>query len=113
MYVYDANKSLYRVNYKNAIVAGMEESALELIYDSTEVISEEGEEEETAKDIYFDATVNFSVSGNYAYFYLPYEGESETGYYLNRVYLIGANNTAELVGVVQDIHVKAEVEENA
>ena len=50
---------------------------------------------------------------NLGNWYLPYEGESETGYYLNRVYLIGANNTAELVGVVQDIHVKAEVEENA
>ena len=66
--------------------------------------------EETEKDIYFSAKTNFSVVGNYAYFYLPYTGDTDTGYYLNRINLLSGEKTAELVGIVQSNHIVTETE---
>lgn len=108
VYAYDDNKSLYRINYKQALVAQDKASLLETIYDSTKFVDEE--ETEKVKDIYFDAKVNFNIVGNYVYFYVPYEGEEQTGYYINRVNILDQEKTAQLVGVIQDNHIVVEEE---
>ena len=107
VYAYDDNKSLYRINYKQAMVSQNKESLTEIIYDSTKKINEE-DESETAKDIYFDAKTNFALVGNNVYFFLPYEGEAETGYYLNRINLLNQEKLEQLVGVVQNNHIVVE-----
>jgi hypothetical protein len=111
VYAYDGNNSLYRINYKSAQVLANKADATEIIYDATKLVSEDEEDSETQKEIYFSAMTNFSINGDYVYFYVPYEGDSETGYYLNRVSLISADKTAQLVGVVQSNHIATETEE--
>lgn len=106
VYAYSEDNSLYRINFKKALT---EADATELIYDSAKVV-EEGSDE-TVADIYFEASTNFSVVGNNVFFYVPYEGESETGYYLNKINLLDNEKSATLVGVVQDNHVAVEDEE--
>ena len=106
VYGYDDSKSLYRINYKQALVSQDKASLLETIYESTKIVDEENST--TADDIYFDAKTNFTVIGNYVYFYMPYKGETETGYYLNRINMLNSEKTAELVGVVQADHIVVE-----
>lgn len=107
IYAYDSDNSLYRINYKQVLVATDKASCTEQIYDATKQIEET---DETEKDIYFSAKTNFSVVGNYAYFYLPYTGDTDTGYYLNRINLLSGEKSAELVGVVQSNHIVTETE---
>lgn len=109
VYSYDDNKSLYRTNYKQALVAQDKDACTQIVYDSTKLV-EEGSEE-TLQDIYFDAKTNFSIAGNNVYFYIAYEGDSDTGYYLNKINLLEAEKTATLVGDVQSNHIKTETED--
>lgn len=109
VYAYDDNKSLYRINYKQAL--SNQTIEVQKIYDSEKVIDDSGSEPVTADDIYFDAKTNFSVVNNYVYFYMPYKGDSQTGYYLNRINLLDQEKTTQLVGVLQADHVVTEANE--
>lgn len=104
VYAYDSDNSLLRVNYKT--------KSTEVVYDSTKELEnvDEDAEDKTVPDIYFSAGKNFSICSNYAYFYIPYKGDSKTGYYLNRISLVKGNANAELVGVVQSSHIKTKTE---
>lgn len=111
VYAFSENNSLYRVNYKNALVAQDKSTATECIYDSTKLVDKENVESETVKQLYFEAKTNFAVIGNNVFFYVPYEGENNTGYYLNKINLLDAERAANLVGVVQNNHIIVEDEE--
>ena len=104
VYAYDSDNSLLRVNYKT--------KTTEVVYDATKELedADENADDKTMPDIYFSAGKNFSICSNYAYFYIPYKGDSQTGYYLNRISLVQGNANAELVGVVQSSHIKTETE---
>ena len=105
-YSYDSENSLYRTNYKLALTSADKSTCTETIYDSTKTVEEDSDD--TVADIYFKAENNFSVLGNHIYFYIPYEGDSATGYYLNRINLLDSEKTLQLVGVVQQDHIKTE-----
>lgn len=105
VYAYDTENSLYRINYKQAMVEADPLTCVEKIYDSTKLTEdEEDDEQETVADIYFEAKTNFDVDGNFAYFYVNYKGETETGYYLNRIDLTDSQLTSNLVGSLQASH---------
>ena len=106
VYSYDSENSLYRTNYKLALTSADKSTCTETIYDSTKTVEEDSDD--TVADIYFKAENNFSVLGNHIYFYIPYEGNSATGYYLNRINLLDSEKTLQLVGVVQQDHIKTE-----
>ena len=106
VYAYDADNSIYRINVLNDISVK--------IYDTKAKKDIEDEESETWPNPYFDAAKNFSVNGNYTYFFVKYTGDDEddNGYYLNRVKISSADGQAELVGVLLEKHIKTpEVEE--
>ena len=102
LYAYDENKSIYKINYTD--------NTYKIIYDTQVPKDEDGEEPENWPEPYFDAGRNFSVTGNYAYFYVKYTGDTDSGYYLNRVNLNG-DLQATLVGVLQSNHIKTPSEE--
>lgn len=103
IYCYDSANSLYVLDYKT--------KALTKLYDATALTEDADDaEDETVPDIYFTAVTNFSIAGDYLYFYIPYKGDTDTGYYLNRIDIYSATHTAELVGVVQDNHIVTEEE---
>ena len=93
VYAYDSNKSIYQINYK-------------LTENNKKVIANASltGDDAIAKP-YFDAKKNFSVCGNYVYYFATYTGD-ETGYYLNRVAtMLQDEYKTELVGVVQKNHI--------
>lgn len=99
VYCYDSDKSLYAIDYTNGNVSK--------IYEAN---AQKPESEDKWPAIYFDAKSNFSISGNYAYFYVEYKG-AESGYYLNRVKVFDPEGTAELVGVLQKEHIEEKEDE--
>ena len=94
VYAYDSNNSIYQINYKT--------KAKKLIADASKT-----GDDAIAKP-YFSATKNFSVCGNYVYYFATYEGD-ETGYYLNRISTANQETyKTELVGVLQNKHIAEE-----
>ena len=101
VYAYDEGSNLYQINYKAATPVS---KLLVNMANSTE--------EEPINKPYFEASKNFSVCGNYVYFYSAYEGDEDTGYYLSRVDTsIQESYEVELIGVVQENHIKTETED--
>ena len=97
IYAYDGDNSIYQIDYKT--------KAKYKLFDA------KAEDSEFNKP-YFSAKKNFSVCGGYVYYFATYEGDSETGYYLNRVKaVISEKYTPELLAVVQANHIKTETEE--
>ena len=100
VYAYDDENNLYQINYKAVtpsvkILVNMAEST----------------EEEPINTPYFTATKNFSICGDYVYYFATYEGDEKTGYYLNRVStILQEEYEQELVGVVISEHIKTETE---
>ncbi len=103
VYAYDEDGNLYQINYK------AETPTEKLIVDMST-----STEENPINKPYFEAVKNFSVCGNYIYFYCSYEGDEKTGYYLNRVDTsIQETYETELIGVVQAQHIKTKTESEA
>lgn len=109
VYAYTNNNSVYQIDYKTgAQLVLLDQEPAEETEEEQEANEQENEaetENEIAKP-YFSANKNFSVLNGYVYYFATYEGESETGYYLNRVKLTTENQTPEVVAVVQNVHVK-------
>ena len=104
VYSYDSDNNLYQTNYK----ALDKSTATKILVKNSS--SEEGEE--AINTPYFSATKNFSVCGSYVYYFATYEGDSATGYYLNRVTTVYQEEyKQELVGAVQSNHIKTVEEE--
>ena len=94
VYAYDSNNSIYQINYKT--------KAQKLLADASKT------GDDAIKKPYLSAKKNYSVCGNYVYYFATYEGE-KTGYYLNRVLTISQEEyTPELVGILQTEHLEVE-----
>lgn len=94
VYAYDESNVIYQIDYKTKA----EKKLFEYLDDS--------------KDPYFEAKKNFSVCGGYVYYFAKYEGDSETGYYLNRITVAERESyTIETVAKVLAKHIKTETEE--
>ena len=101
VYAYDESSNLYQINYKSS------DLTTKLLVDMS--LSTEDEPINTP---YFSATKNFSVCGSYVYYFATYQGDTATGYYLNRVSTADQESyKSELVGVVQSNHIKTVEEE--
>ncbi len=99
VYAYSSDNSIYQIDYKTL--------AQKILFDVSNI-----DEEVEINTPYFSANKNFSVCGGYIYYFAQYEGDSETGYYLNRITTaISENYTVELVGVVQTQHIATKAEE--
>ena len=98
IYAYSSDNSIYQIDYKTLAEKVLVDMSVE--------------DAEDIQSPYFEASKNFSVCGGYVYYFAKYEGDSETGYYLNRVSIaISEKYTSELVAVVQENHIKTETEE--
>ena len=94
VYAYDSDNSIYQINYKT--------KAQKLLADTSKT------GDDAIKSPYLSAKKNFSVCGNYIYYFATYQGE-KTGYYLNRVTTISQEDyIPELVGVLQAEHLEVE-----
>lgn len=102
IYCHDSDNSLYAIDYTTG--------NLTTLYQSNATKQNVDGKDETWPEIYFDAKTNFSIAGNYAYFYVKYTG-TESGYYLNRVKVFDSESDAELVGVLQKEHIKTNEED--
>ncbi len=97
VYAYDENNNVYQINYKSLEQKTIADTSLT--------------EDDAIKTPYFEGAKKFSVCGNYIYYFAKYEGDSETGYYLNRINAsVQETYKTELVGVVQANHIKTETE---
>ena len=97
VYAYDENNNVYQINYKTL--------------DSKLIADTSLTEDEEIKKPYFEGAKKFSVCGNYIYYFATYEGDSETGYYLNRINAsVQETYKTELVGVVDAKYIKTEIE---
>ena len=97
VYAYDENNNVYQINYKTL--------------DSKLIADTSLTEDEEIKKPYFEGAKKFSVCGNYIYYFATYEGDSETGYYLNRINAsVQETYKTELVGVVDAKYIKTETE---
>ena len=95
VYAYDEDNSIYQIDYKN--------KTTKLLFDATA---------EDVKAPNFSASKNFAVCGGYIYYFATYEGDSETGYYLNRISTaIRETYEVELVGSVLSKYIKTQTEE--
>ena len=95
VYAYASDNSLYQIDYKNP--------------ENKKVLIDMSGDEDSLNTPYFSAKKNFSVCGTYVYYFATYKGDTETGYYLNRVKTVVSDTyTAELVGVVQQNHIQTE-----
>lgn len=91
VYAYDETKLIYQIDYKTKV----EKVLLKELGDN--------------KLPYFDADKNFSVCGGYVYYFATYEGDSETGYYLNRISTADRETyTVEVVANILSKHIKTE-----
>ena len=108
VYAYTSNNSIYQIDYKTldqVVLLNLEPAEEQADED------DEDEEETTENKIatpYFSAGRNFSVLDGYVYYFASYEGDSETGYYLNRAKLSTEEQTPEMVAVIQSAHIKTE-----
>lgn len=60
--------------------------------------------------IYFDAKTNIDICGSFVYFFNSYTGDSETGYYLNRVQVNSEKISSELLGIIDSKYIKTKTE---
>lgn len=61
--------------------------------------------------LYFTPKTNFDICGSYVYYFNTYEGDSETGYYLNRVEVNSSEQEGELLGMVDSKFIKTKTED--
>ncbi|MBQ7308241.1 MAG: DUF5050 domain-containing protein, partial [Clostridia bacterium] len=64
----------------------------------------------TEDSLYFNPKNNLDICGSYLYYFNTYTGDSETGYYLNRIEVNADSTEAELVGEVDAKYIKTETE---
>ncbi|MBQ7307524.1 MAG: hypothetical protein IJW82_03255, partial [Clostridia bacterium] len=65
----------------------------------------------TEDTLYFNPTNNLDICGSYIYYFNTYAGDSETGYYLNRIEISSNSTEAELVGEVDAKYIKTTTSE--
>ena len=93
VYAYDENNAVYQIDYK------------------TKAEKKLFEKSDDCNEPYFDAKKNFSVCGGYVYYFAKYEGDSETGYYINRISAADRETyTVEAVANILAKHIKTETE---
>lgn len=95
VFAYNGDKELYMIRYN----------------DSTHTLIKL-----TNKDndtLLFDMNLNIDYNNGYVYFYKNYTGDSESAYYLVRIDTTKVDNyEVELVGKLQDKHIKTETDED-
>ena len=97
VYAYSESNWIYQIDYKTK---------------AEKLLCQKQGENDDINEPYFEAKKNFSVCGGYVYYFAKYEGDSETGYYLNRVSAADRETyTVESVAKVLVKHIKTKTEE--
>ena len=61
--------------------------------------------------LYFESAINFDICGTYMYYFNTYEGDEETGYYLNRLDIADLTGEGELLGIIDSKYIKTPKED--